>query len=79
MNDRIKALQNAPASRIPQTDLTSVRAINAAVQRVSHYGVYCSYEGVKYRVYKARSRWGRLEVRLHNAVWVTAERVYQEG
>jgi len=82
MNERIRALLNAPGSVAPQTMLSSTREINAAIQRNlggHNYGVYCIYENVKHRVYRARSRSGRLEVRLQNNVWITPDQVYVEG
>jgi hypothetical protein len=82
MNERIRALLNAPGSVAPQTTLTTTREINAAIERNvngKNYGVYCIYENVKHRVYRARTRSGRMEVRLQNNVWITPDHVYVEG
>jgi len=82
-NERAKALIAFPGSTAPCTALSTVRDIRKAIQRNlsgGNYGVYCSYESVKYRICDARTRWGQMEVKLlTSGTWVIPDGVFVEG
>lgn len=81
MNERAKAIVNAPGSPVPQTELTTAQAIRQALNsniNGGNYGVYCCFLGEIHRVYQVRTRKGELQVKVSTG-WVKSDRVYVEG
>ncbi len=85
MNERAKALVNAPGSTAPQTELTRKVDIKKALARNlggHNYGVYASLRGhEKLRVYGVRTYKGVLQVRFTglDTDWEAPDRVWVEG